>query len=210
MTVWGDLWAVCMDCTPICDTFPSKGRRVSSQILLSNIAFIPLCPDGLDGCADVVPCCVVLGVISFFLFSVGSYVWSEGSSWVISVAVWAFVFTTYCAPAASIILIPSWSAFSRIPRIPLCSVSAIFTTCYARIFSYPSLHISQCRNRYASRVTFPSPIRPRLARPPLIVILPLFHPPPRAHPPFHTPVCTSAVIDMLYHTDSLTSILTPT
>ena len=34
MTVRGDLWAVCMDCTPICDTFPSKGRRVSSQVLL--------------------------------------------------------------------------------------------------------------------------------------------------------------------------------
>ncbi len=35
MTVGGDLWVVCIDCTPNHDTFLSKGRRVSWQVLLT-------------------------------------------------------------------------------------------------------------------------------------------------------------------------------
>ena len=35
MTVRGGLWSVRVACAPVCDTFPSKGRRVSSQILLT-------------------------------------------------------------------------------------------------------------------------------------------------------------------------------
>lgn len=50
MTVRGDLWADCMDCTPICDTFPSEGRRVSSQVPLKLSRLVALCSSyGLDG-----------------------------------------------------------------------------------------------------------------------------------------------------------------
>lgn len=50
MTVRGDLWAACMDCTPICDILPSKGRRVSSQVLVTLPHRFTLCSCyGLDG-----------------------------------------------------------------------------------------------------------------------------------------------------------------
>ena len=89
MTVRGDLWAVCMVCTPIRDTFPTKGRRVPSQVFL----MLP------SACASRAPRWTGR-VMSFFcalsFFFLSSLFFSPGfmcvawrcSSWVISVVVW--------------------------------------------------------------------------------------------------------------------------
>ena len=136
MTVRGDLWVVCMVCTPIRDTFPTKGRRVYSQILLT-LALCRLC---LVAGRTV---CWVQCFVWVSLFLSGFPRRSE------------MLVLVNMGPAlgrgrrghevllASYFFSSLWSASSHIPRNPLCTVySASFTSCYACLFRSP-LHLSR-------------------------------------------------------------------
>ncbi|KAI0663175.1 hypothetical protein C8Q70DRAFT_497199 [Cubamyces menziesii] len=176
MTVRGDLWAVCMVCTPLCNTLPSKGRRVSSQILLSlrSPPVVPLLP--LPSCDSF----LCLQSFCHGRFSMGYYVvfvlLPPLSSWVLSVSPGVWLPPPFGLPVPNLGLCDVYVLHScslsgpasrlRIPFIRFRSVSSntIHDPCYAchPTIPHPSLphplstHILHYRRLASPRLaTFP-------------------------------------------------------
>ncbi len=134
MTVRGDLWVVCMDCTPICDTFPTKGRRVSSQIFLTS----PSSPCAPMDRTDV----RVLGVIflpSFYrVFTCRSEVLVLGYGHLCSRRI---VLLLLASSSSLLVCILSYTSHPIMLRPYIRQHSRL---CYVHMpLPYPSLHISQ-------------------------------------------------------------------
>lgn len=121
MTARGDLWAVCMVCTPICNTFPSKGRRVSSQILLT--CHYPPVPRGQHS---------LTGIMFSFSF-VGFLCLSGCSSWVNV----GYDPGPGVAMNVDFLLVSSSFLLWSFSRNRLCAVLAVYTSRCARLPSPP-------------------------------------------------------------------------
>ena len=104
MTVRGDLWAVCMVCTPTCDTFPSEGRRVSSQILLTLLhSLVPLWTGRFAGLSYISS--LSLGLLVVMFWCDVSHLSFLGYSWLCLGSV-----VTYCAPITVILPPPVYDS----------------------------------------------------------------------------------------------------
>ena len=108
MTVRGDLWAVCMVCTPTCDTFPSEGRRVSSQILLTLLhSLVPLWTGRFAGLSYISS--LSLGLLVVMFWCDVSHLSFLGYSWLCLGSV-----VTYCAPITVILPPPVYDSQSLV------------------------------------------------------------------------------------------------